>query len=237
MLHDGGMISATLDETRTSGRLDVSTDGFLHTAITPHGRHLPSPLPLKSPAGEIIEVEWSWDFEHEDRKREAKADAVVHGAAPFLVDRKLLKDVVKEKLECEVGRIMFLSSGTPAVPLNVAFRAYFPSPRRALLNAQARFTKCVLRRDKPAASFLRCRLGLSRNSGGRTRSHRAGGTSLHAAPQDGVGGCDNGLPPAPFRHSCSYCVLLRFKPVQSPRRRIHHHVQSARGSTRCRKIT
>ncbi|KAA1473091.1 hypothetical protein DENSPDRAFT_839519 [Dentipellis sp. KUC8613] len=57
-------------------------------------------------------LEWDWDVEHDDRKREAKADAAIHGAAPFLVDRKLLKDVVREKMDCEVARITFLGSGT-----------------------------------------------------------------------------------------------------------------------------
>ncbi|KII84602.1 hypothetical protein PLICRDRAFT_179412 [Plicaturopsis crispa FD-325 SS-3] len=57
-------------------------------------------------------LEWDWDTEHADRKREAKADAALHGAQPFQVDRRLLKDVVREKMGCEVGRITFLSSGT-----------------------------------------------------------------------------------------------------------------------------
>ncbi|KAI0264610.1 hypothetical protein BC834DRAFT_826020 [Gloeopeniophorella convolvens] len=57
-------------------------------------------------------IEWDWDREHEDRRREVKADAAVHGAQPFYVDRSLLKDVVREKMGCQVGRITFLSSGT-----------------------------------------------------------------------------------------------------------------------------
>jgi hypothetical protein len=56
-------------------------------------------------------IEWDWELEHADRKREAKADSAVHGAQPFLVDRNLLRDVIKEKLDCRVCRIMFLSSG------------------------------------------------------------------------------------------------------------------------------
>jgi hypothetical protein len=55
--------------------------------------------------------EWDWDLERADRQREAKADSAVHGAQPFLVDRNLLRDVIKEKLDCQVGRITFLSSG------------------------------------------------------------------------------------------------------------------------------
>lgn len=54
---------------------------------------------------------WDWDIEHADRRREAKADAALNGAPPFQVDRKLLKDIVLEKMCAEVGRITFLSSG------------------------------------------------------------------------------------------------------------------------------
>ncbi|KAI0694201.1 hypothetical protein BC835DRAFT_1350457 [Cytidiella melzeri] len=55
---------------------------------------------------------WSWELEHEDRKKEAKADAAIHGAPPFQVDRKLLKDIVREKMEAEVVRIQYLGAGT-----------------------------------------------------------------------------------------------------------------------------
>lgn len=55
---------------------------------------------------------WDWDIEHADRKSEAKADAAVHGAPPFQVDRKLLKDIVQEKMGEDVVRIRFLGAGT-----------------------------------------------------------------------------------------------------------------------------
>ncbi|KAF9442889.1 hypothetical protein P691DRAFT_680623 [Macrolepiota fuliginosa MF-IS2] len=56
---------------------------------------------------------WDWDIEHEDRGRERKADVVLlRSAAPFEVDRRVLKDVVREKMGVEVGRIRFLSAGT-----------------------------------------------------------------------------------------------------------------------------
>ena len=54
---------------------------------------------------------WDWDVEHEDRRAEAKADAAVHGATPFQVDRKLLKDIVHERMGAEVARIKFLGAG------------------------------------------------------------------------------------------------------------------------------
>jgi len=56
-------------------------------------------------------IEWDWALEHADRKREAKADSAVHGATIFYVDRNILRDVIKEKMECRVSRITFLSSG------------------------------------------------------------------------------------------------------------------------------
>lgn len=56
-------------------------------------------------------VEWDWDVEHADRAREREADAAVHTAQPFQVDRRVLKDVVQEKMGEEVGRIRFMGSG------------------------------------------------------------------------------------------------------------------------------
>ncbi|KAF9256402.1 hypothetical protein L218DRAFT_966408 [Marasmius fiardii PR-910] len=55
---------------------------------------------------------WDWDVEQKDRQREAKMDASLHSAAPFEVDRRVLKDVVREKMGVEVVRIEFISSGT-----------------------------------------------------------------------------------------------------------------------------
>ncbi|KAI8986764.1 hypothetical protein BD414DRAFT_415982 [Trametes punicea] len=55
---------------------------------------------------------WDWDIEHADRQEERKADAAVHGAIPFEVDRKLLKDIVQERMGAEVARIKFLGAGT-----------------------------------------------------------------------------------------------------------------------------
>ena len=55
---------------------------------------------------------WDWDIEHADRKLEAKADATAHSSPPFQVDRKLLKDIVQEKMSEDVVRIKFLGAGT-----------------------------------------------------------------------------------------------------------------------------
>ncbi|OCH93356.1 hypothetical protein OBBRIDRAFT_790383 [Obba rivulosa] len=57
-------------------------------------------------------LQWDWDLEHEDRKKEAKADAAVHNAQPFQVDRKLLKDIVQTTMSADVARIQFLGAGT-----------------------------------------------------------------------------------------------------------------------------
>ncbi|KAG6852431.1 hypothetical protein C0991_012002 [Blastosporella zonata] len=57
-------------------------------------------------------LQWNWEIEHADRKREAKADAALHGSTPFQVDRRVLKDVVRENKGVDVGRIEFLSAGT-----------------------------------------------------------------------------------------------------------------------------
>ncbi|OBZ77771.1 hypothetical protein A0H81_02388 [Grifola frondosa] len=62
---------------------------------------------LKKPS-----LQWDWDIEHEDRREEARADAAIHGAHPFQVDRKLLKDIVHEHMGAEVARIKFLGAGT-----------------------------------------------------------------------------------------------------------------------------
>ena len=56
-------------------------------------------------------LEWDWDIEHEDRKAEARADAALLHAMPFQVDRKLLKDIVHERMGAEVARIKFLGAG------------------------------------------------------------------------------------------------------------------------------
>ncbi|KAG6909010.1 hypothetical protein DXG01_002396 [Tephrocybe rancida] len=56
-------------------------------------------------------LQWSWEIEHADRKREATADAAAHGSTPFQVDRRVLKDVVRENKGVDVGRIEFLSAG------------------------------------------------------------------------------------------------------------------------------
>jgi hypothetical protein len=90
----------------------------------------PPPLPT---AGPVI---WDWAIEHADRAREKAADAARakhHGdragagidQAPFEVDRKVVKDIVGEKMAEDVGRILFIGSGTFN---KVSFRTHFSCP-------------------------------------------------------------------------------------------------------------
>lgn len=74
------------------------------TEILDYPTHSNGAVPVKP-------LEWDWEVEQADRKCEAKADAAFHGAIPFQVDRKILKDVVRENMGVDVGRIAFLSSG------------------------------------------------------------------------------------------------------------------------------
>jgi hypothetical protein len=101
MLHDG---SAVVVESCSS----------LETPKPSFSQPLSSFIPIVTPTNHAkpAAIEWDWGLEHVDRKREAKADSAVHGAPSFQVDRNILRDVVKERLECRVGRITFLSSGT-----------------------------------------------------------------------------------------------------------------------------
>lgn len=64
-----------------------------------------------TPTTTLPPLQWDWVTEHADRKRESKADVALHGASLFEVDRRVLKDVVREKMGVEVGRITFLSAG------------------------------------------------------------------------------------------------------------------------------
>jgi len=66
---------------------------------------------VATPSQHLPPVVWDWDIEHTDRKREAIADAAVHGSIPYQVDRRVLKDVVREKTGLDVGRITFLGAG------------------------------------------------------------------------------------------------------------------------------
>jgi hypothetical protein len=101
MLHDG---SAVVVESCSS--LETPKPSFSQP-LSSFISNMTTPVNHAKPAS----IEWDWALEHADRKRESKADSTVHGVPPFHIDRNILRDVVKEKLECRVGRIAFLSSG------------------------------------------------------------------------------------------------------------------------------
>ncbi|KAI6112096.1 hypothetical protein EDD16DRAFT_1604378 [Pisolithus croceorrhizus] len=75
---------------------------------------LPGTVPLPSPPASYAPVRWSDAEELVDRQREADADsAAVHTPIqPFHVDRRVLRDIVREYAHAQIGRITFLSSGT-----------------------------------------------------------------------------------------------------------------------------
>jgi hypothetical protein len=102
--------------TRTSSSCPFPIPSLATPTTTQHDTSPPA-LPASGP------VIWDWDVEHCDRKREKDADKARqkhHGSragagidqGPFEIDRKVLKDVVTEKMSEEVGRIVFIGSGT-----------------------------------------------------------------------------------------------------------------------------
>jgi hypothetical protein len=114
-------------------------DGFssLETPKPPFSRPLFSFTPNMTSANYVKPMdalEWDWDVENADRKREAKADSAVHGVPPFHVDRNVLRDVIREKMDCRVVRIEFLSSGTQCcflVPFaQMSYKHRCPDARR-----------------------------------------------------------------------------------------------------------
>ncbi|KAK0203924.1 hypothetical protein DFS33DRAFT_844521 [Desarmillaria ectypa] len=94
------------DPTTTLRDPDMTCDAGLHGRPDIHHS-----LPTTTMAPEET-LEWNWDVEHADRRKEKQADAALHGALPFLVDRSVLKDVVREKFATNPARITFLSAGT-----------------------------------------------------------------------------------------------------------------------------
>jgi hypothetical protein len=83
-----------------------------HQSVMPTDPPITKGGPASMPAHGQPLLEWDWTIEHADRKREARADSALHHHQhTFQVDRKVLKDVVREKMHTDVGRIKFLSSG------------------------------------------------------------------------------------------------------------------------------
>ncbi|KAL6303218.1 hypothetical protein BKA93DRAFT_788604 [Sparassis latifolia] len=95
--------------THSMFRNDISGPDLNTPTATSSSAHL---TPMQPDLCSKPPLVWDWDLEHEDRKKEAKADAAIHGVPPFQVDRKLLKDIVHERMSTEVARIHFLGAGT-----------------------------------------------------------------------------------------------------------------------------
>jgi hypothetical protein len=76
-----------------------------------NGHNLSTKTMKSADASSLAQVEWDWDVEYADRALERKADAAQHGTTPFQIDRRVLKDVVRENMGVDVGRITFLNSG------------------------------------------------------------------------------------------------------------------------------
>lgn len=63
------------------------------------------------------QFEWDWEIDQADRARERRHDGT---DVTFQVDRKVMRDVVKERMGAEVARIRFISSGTLLTSLLIA---------------------------------------------------------------------------------------------------------------------
>ena len=141
---------------------------------------------------------WSWPHEHADRKCEREADEALHGrhgsahyiygshSMPFEVDRKLLKDLVREKMGEEVGRIEFLSAGmSPCVsPIS---------------------SKCLSR-------FIS--QGLLGNPHFTSDPHHTRCETIYASSQDFVRGCNDGVSQGADKGSSTTRIPLGRESVQ-----------------------
>lgn len=121
---------------------------------------------------------WDWDIEHDDRKRETRMDKAVHHAQPFQVDRRVLKEVVQDKLGMEVSRIVFLNAGK-------SFRCLFFV---LFLTPSDRHIPQSTRQPRLLAPFtiLMTFQGVSNYSRGWLRGCRPGSTSVHAQNQNRI---------------------------------------------------
>lgn len=100
-----------------------------------------------------LQLVWSWPVEHEDRRKERNADAASHNARPFEVDRKILKDVVREKMGFDVGRITFMSAGESEVSVHQFISSLTITTRRYISQGFFYFHHVLLVNDD-----LFCRL-------------------------------------------------------------------------------
>ena len=159
MLHDASAVvdgfSALVETPKPSFSQPLSSSFIVPTTTTTN--HAKPSLAAAAVAA-AAECEWDWAKEQADRRREAKADSAVHGAPPFHVDRNVLRDVIREKMDCRVGRIEFLSSGTCVVispPPSPSFFPFTPMTQntidaRPFDALQAPSIKCVQQHTNPS---------------------------------------------------------------------------------------
>ena len=68
-----------------------------------------------------VALVWDWEADLADRERERRVD----GDNSFVVDRRVLRDVVKEVMGAEVVQILFISSGSSQIFFVTCVRSFF----------------------------------------------------------------------------------------------------------------
>ena len=171
-------------------------------------------------------LQWSWEIEHADRRKERKADAALHGAMPFEVDRRVLKDIVREKMGVDVGLITFLSAGEHSALSHCRHRLSLTDVN----TFSGTFHKVHLLVYLPSFTdelfSSSSNPGLSCHSRRSRSTSRTSGPSIHATTQDRIRSRHYQLPPSKNQCSRSYHLPLRFQPFQQARRRVDSDVQS-----------
>ncbi|KAJ7466727.1 hypothetical protein B0H11DRAFT_2159580 [Mycena galericulata] len=147
-------------------------------------------------------LEWDWDIEHADRKREAQADAALHGATPFEVDRRILKDVVLEHMKTPVARIVFLSAGT----FHKAYLITLTSSHQVVARVARRFMPRLKTESEIATlSYLREKTGVpvpEVHCYDSNPYNRLGGEYIIMSKASGI-------PLSQVYHSLSYAQLVK----------------------------
>ena len=89
--------------------VDYIEDGLREESMEDHSTTPgASLLPERSPTVTSIKLEWDPDIDLADRVREKRHDGA---DTSFQLDRRIMREIVKEKLGHEVARIRFISSG------------------------------------------------------------------------------------------------------------------------------
>lgn len=167
---------------------------------------------VQKPQSEPEPLKWDWDIEHEDRKIEAQADASMHNTQPFQVDRRVLKDVVWEKMGAPVGRIQFLSSGESASPIS---RCYHVQSMLTSTNQLGTFHKVCTARCYSYHTFDADfnSIGLCDYPHRPQGAGRACCTSIHAPTQNRIWNRYSAISPWQYPRPRAYSLSLWFQPL------------------------